>query len=249
MNKKGVEHIEMILSFVIFASALFVAFIFFHPFSSSHVSPTLLEQIYSNVEERLSTDLVIATFIVNASQITTQHRFTVSLYRSFPVPWQVRAVTANGAALNSSLTNRGTGEIEFDWKGSHSPYVTILLSPEITPSVPPFYTKQLGVNDSDPWKNWSVALKFASLTSRKVLSERKINALRTSYSNDAVYTKNSLGIPPEVSYGFQFISASGKVITDVPLQEAGDFRIKSKRIDALYSNGTLEYSELGVGIW
>jgi len=94
MNKRGIEHIEMILSFVIFAGALIIAFAYFKPFSVPHTSESLLDQIYSNVEERVSTDLVFASLVVNASQISTNHRFTLNMSKPFPQPWQVRAITA-----------------------------------------------------------------------------------------------------------------------------------------------------------
>ena len=249
MNKKGVEHIEMILSFVLFVGALAVAFAYFHPFSSSPVSSTLLDQIYSNVEQRASTELVSVTVMINSSQIATEHRFTLNISKEFPEPWQVRAITENGSVLNSSIINRTFGEVEFDWKRSNSPFVNLLFAQEIHATDLPKNAKQLGVNDSQPGVNTTQALNVIALVSRTVLSEKKIRALQLAYQSNAQATKHDLGVPDGVSYGFQFVSPSGTVITDVPLEKATDFRIINKRMDALLANDTLEYSELGVGIW
>ncbi len=249
MNRKGVEHIEMIFSFIIFIGALAVAFTYFHPFSNSKTSNTLLDQIYMGVENRVSTDAIFVSLMINASQISTNNKFTLNISKELPSPWEVHAITNNGSILNSSIIDREIGEVEFDWKRSNSPFVTLIFAKEIVPTDKPLNVKQLGVNDSHPGVNNSQALRVVSVISRPLLSEKKIKELINGYMGSSVFTKQSLGVPPEISYGFQFVSPSGTLITDVPLERASDFRIKSKRIDILLANNTLEYGELGVGIW
>ena len=65
--KRGISHIEVVLSFLIFAVAVGFALFFFSPANSTRLIETTLDYTFREISDRTGTTLEIYSVIVNGS--------------------------------------------------------------------------------------------------------------------------------------------------------------------------------------
>ena len=106
----------------------------------------------------------------------------------------------------------------------------------------------------DAVSNYSGACKdnrysTASITSEKILSEKKVILLRDQYYSDYALTKNVLGIPPANDFSFYLIYDENNQI-EAQSNSTGISKYSYERnVKVAKANGEIKFGVLRVIIW
>ncbi|MEK6843953.1 MAG: hypothetical protein AABX83_00855 [Nanoarchaeota archaeon] len=242
MNKRGISHIEVMLSFLIFAGFVIFALYFFNPFQQSS---RLIDS---------SLDYAIREIINNA----TVNLETFSITMDVSGGGIIRKIKIAGVdnSKNAVVENRHGAIVPSrrDGNSDNTEFDTSL------------------VHDNDPTKGFAIfkfsydfpqgtltggggqleedKYKITSYNNLELLSENKIKELNNSYNIDYQNLKKGFNLPERVDFGFMlefnsndFIEAQKKVPQGVELFS------DLKRVEVLRTNGKVQFANLIVRVW
>lgn len=226
MEKRGVGHIEIILSFVLFFTFVSIAFYFFSPLKASKLADSSLPYAFSDIEMNTSVEIIsYSVKIVNG-----QNKIAVEIADA--PEGNVRVENYDGEVLPS---RRNGNSVYFERDGSD--FVFIKFSEDFLPS---------SFTNSGNNANY----ELASRSSKRVISEKRLLELNKSYYSDYLNTKRRLNIPDSVDFSFSLAFPDGKIIKtekDAPVGQQVFSDIKRKEV--LRENGDSLFSEIQVKIW
>lgn len=102
ITKKGVTHVEMMLSFVIFISFITFMMIIFKPFKIVSINTSTLDVTESKIINYASTNLTVSSLILNSSFTSNPGN---CLYAYFPLPNKVIIKDENANIINASKSS------------------------------------------------------------------------------------------------------------------------------------------------
>ncbi len=258
MKKRGMSHIEIILSFIIFIAAVTGIFYFFNPASDVGLIQSTLLSLSDSVTEQGSTELtryVISFTKANADQESEKNDLAIGVGEDFPggsipenadvlatdlksnkqLKWDIS--TKDGKRDTINIDN--TDELGTPGKQGEKLLLYIYISEGIDGSL----TRQTeGITASN--KGYAILSSFT----RNILSEKKISEI----PEDAELIRKRFNIPATLNFEFE-LKLEGRTIrrtTSLLLPDASDeVFIETKRVEALREDGKIEFADLIVKTW
>lgn len=235
MGKRGSNHVEMILSFVIFVAAIGFAFYFFRPGNSDRLVESSFDYIFREIEQNASSDLLIysvkinnGTFSenpigINLSEENSNYKSKVFKTDGEEMPSE----NYNGIVyINSAI---GWNAVEF---------VSIVLSKDFNTS-----SSEVGILNESHYS-------ISSSLKEKTLSERKLRELGDFYESNYTELKKQFNIPGRVNFGWAFKFANGEETEhNLGVPENLEVFVQTKQLEIMRENGRKEFGELRVEVW
>lgn len=241
MNKRGIGHVEIILSFVMFSIFVVTVLYLFNPLDRSKMSDASLVYVYQQVVNNISTDVDIYTIIVNRTAMEEENY--ISEYLNVKIDGidtsdNVRAENYTGNILKAKRGNGDEIYIEIEQNN----IVILKFSEDFTPAEdfpgdtcncphsPEFYT-------------------IASSRTEKVIFENKIIDLKKSYENNYNLLKNQIGLSPREDFLFNLTLGSVSIGVNANVPQGSEMFSTTVRKEVLKNTGESVFGELIVRTW
>jgi hypothetical protein len=232
MGKKGASHIEMILSLVIFVTAVTFALIFFSPVNNTRFSDTTIVYTFDEIEKFSAVEVKIYNVILDNSggQLTSNDNAEV-IIKGVDSSWGVRVVDSNGVTLTSG-------------RNGDSVYFSKVW-PNTKESVSLMFSEEFVSGALSTGKTGAVLVGTHSV--KKVLSEKKLGELKNEYESDYENLKgqSEFNLPNRIDFGFSLGSISAQ--REIP--EGLEVFSEEKRVEVLGTDGKVRFETLRVEIW
>jgi hypothetical protein len=236
MNKRGISHVEMILSFVLFAGAIAFALYFFTPSDSNRLIDSSLTYSFREIDQNTSIGLSVFSVTINQSLILNN---TISINISGVNESWISKVQMRDGALLSSYRQGDFIHINdpVGWIGTD--FITVSFSGEFIGGSP------LSGDFSDD------SFELGGSTSEKIVSELRFLDLNKSYSQDYIGLKEEFNLPYRVNFGFSLVFNDGKIIETNRLVPDGlEVFSREKRVKVIRDQtGEIEFADLTVLVW
>lgn len=232
MERRGFGHIEMIFSFIIFVSAVFIIFYFFSPAKSPDLKDTLMKQTLKAIESNASVELLKYSVKINSTNLQQGDVVPIEI-DGVNAGSHVRVQNYSGYRLDASRNNN---IINVGWNGQDFFYV--LFSEDFDDSPAP-----TGSANAVPYA-------LGSVNSENIISEKRLITLNNSYYGSYSSLKNDLGIPASVDFSFRFSFFDGSGVFAKKNVPAGQetFSLPEKK-DIIKEDGSIDEGELAVSVW
>lgn len=239
MFKRGIGHVEAILSFLLFIGFISAALFFFIPSGGEQVIDSTLLYAINGVMKNTTVDFESYSVKIERDSIPKDQK-TIAI--DFPTEiatlnqeYKVRAESYEGKSLPATRE----GNIVYVDFGEED-FVILKFSAGLT-------SGQSAT--SKPAEN-SAYYKISSSNKRKVISEQKIFELNQSYYQKYDSLKYNLGIPSQVDFGFSFSLPAFDIVgeKEVPIG-IEVFSSLSRRELLLQDDGALIFGEVSVKVW
>src|SRR3989344_9643961 len=226
MRKRGISHIEIILSFIIFVGAIAFALYFFNPADSDRLIDTSLNYGFREIIEY--TEVEVQTFSVDIDGTGIDDDEIDIGSNIDAVPVNISGVNSNygtrveryeGSVLSAI---RGGDFVHIQRPGSGwqtIDFVSISYSDE--------FSLGSGVTGAHEEKYY----RLASSTSKKVLGERLFLELVQQYVANYTILKEEFNIPPRVNFGFSLEYSNGTIKAERQIPEGLEVFSEKKRVE------------------
>ena len=219
LNKRGISHVEVIMSFVLFFGFVSFAFYFFSPFESGRTLDSSLDYAFDEVLENVSTTLESYSVV-------------------FPTGCSDQTVKIDSAISGNYFggTRDGTKFCGF----GPGDFITILISEDFTYSAG-------SCNDVT-----SPCSSISSSENKKVLSENKIDELKSIYDDDEKYSKikENFNLPGRIDFGFSLVfDDESSIVAEKEIPSNLEVVAKEDRIEIIRQNGNIEFADLIIKVW
>lgn len=246
MNKRGITHIEIILSFLIFVGFVIFALYFFSPLENSRFIESSLSYAIKEIDKRAKVNLRV---------------YSVKLPENIPSEDYASVDTPSIAASDSIRVEDYLGEKVNSGKSVPDKKVYFELIE--------FYQENnakiayIKISDgfifpdslnSQPDPVETRVAEIISSNEIELISEDKMNELKNSYDNNYKDLKTQFNLP-RINFVFSLNGDEGsdleKIIPDNEEKPPEDIDIYSKeeRVEILRSDGRTEFANLIVKIW
>jgi hypothetical protein len=233
MEKRGLSHVEAVLSFIIFISFLIFAFFFFSPFSGNRVLDSSLDYTFREIDA--SAKVRIESYSVKINTLL-QDPLAIPIDTDIENPG-VRVENNVGNKLDSGFDG---SSVHFD--SSIEDFVVIRFSEAFVSG---------NVVDGNPLSEDEYTI--SSSNSEKIFSEEKFLLLSNNYHNGYEDLKEQFNLPGRVDFGFVLDFGGGDLIEAVRfIPEELEVIAKQKRIEIIRTEengGGIEFADLIVRIW
>lgn len=227
MEKRGLTHIEMILSFVIFIGFLVLALYFFNPLKADRLLSSSVYYAEDEIIDRLSINIESYSVVLEESG-----GGALRIPIENPNGWNVRVETNNGTSLASEYDE---DEVIFDNPGGNN-FVKIMFAEDF-----PAGSVSGSVGE--------VEHTIASFDEREVLSEKRALELNESYYSSYVELKQEFNLPGRIDFSFQIIFDGGEISAQREIPDGLDVFARDKRVEIIRQDGSIEFADLNVKVW
>ncbi len=199
MEKRGMGHVEVILAFVLFISAIVFILSFVDFDADTKTEEAALAYVTSRIEEASTTRVIMHTVSIQSmsgdpAQPTPQV-LTLELPEELPAEYglRVEAVTSGAPQkLQAQKHPANPQQIVVDRGTGRATLVRIILSMEIT---------AMAASLTPPVHDPS-AYKFLSRSEKELLAERKLRSLSEAYAANYGTFRESLAIASRINTAF-----------------------------------------------
>jgi len=259
MKKRGLSHIEVILSFIIFIGAVGFALYFFSPTNSSRLVDTSLDYINREISKNITVNLKTYSINVNNTPDANGNSLSNPPY-SNTLPLQIdgicsqnngsRVENISGEVLPSRIGQGGSGcssggdkiyvKNEAGWE--ESDFIYVKVSEDLN-------------NTEDPNSGGNPPLnkrlyKISTVNSEELFSEKRILGLNKTYYENYYELKEQFNLPRRVNFGFSFSFTNGDEIKAERMIPSGlEVFSKVDRVEVLRKNGKVEYADFIMKVW
>lgn len=228
MNKRGISHVEVIFAFVLFITFVAGAIYFINPTRSDQSGEIASRYALDSIITNASSSLIRYSFVVKDNSPNIVKFELSSSYSGL----NAIAKTEAGDLLRSK---RAGNEVYVDLNSNN--FTNIELSDA-------FDSNNSDIKGGQPSK-----YDVASITSEKVISEKKIYDLEESYYSDYSEMKNDLGIPTGNDFSFYLIYDENNKI-EANSNSTGISRYAYERnVKVAKANGQIKFGVLRVLVW
>ena len=230
MGKRGLTHVEMILSFVIFVGFLIFALIFFNPTDVDRLLDSSLFYAVDEITSNVSVE--IESFYVEIGYNGFEDFIAVPFEN--PNNWKVKVEDYDGKELNSNFL---LGHVLFEWEGND--FVQVIFSEDLVNG-----DVQNAFN-LDP-DNYTIA----SSDSRSIISEKRLKGIIENYQADYESLREDFNLPRRVDFAFSLSFAPGdKIFAEKSIPENLEVVAEQDRIEVLREDGGIVFADYIVKIW
>ncbi len=224
MEKRGLSHIETVLSFVLFIGFLVFAFFFFNPFQSNRTLETTLEYAFLEIEDNITATIESYSVVTSGNgvigiDLANEHNASVEDENRN----EIDSFTQDGVAY-------------FDPPGN---FAVIRFNEEFT-------------NDNSATGSILAegAYNISSSDTKQVYSERRFNMLKESYESKYLQLKKDFNLPNRVDFGFEVLFDDATSIkAELEIPSGIEVTSNIERIEILRSDGKIEFADLIVKVW
>ena len=239
MNKRGINHIEVILTFILFVSAIGFALWFFNPIGGSRFVDSSLDYGFREVLQ--NTTIKLESFSVkinNASIPPGESKVAVVVPLDISPNMKTRVRTHDGAVFNSFRDGSNNVQIESNladgWQS----------------------VKLITVDFSDDFKDESFSdvsldpsyYEFFSSESKEVISEKRFIELKKDYDYNYESLREDFNL--NVGFGFSLVFENGSIVAEKQIPSELEVFSDKKRVEVLRNETEeLEFADLVVKVW
>lgn len=230
------EHVEVILAFVLFIGFLMFGIYFFNPLDSDRVLDSSLFYAIDEVVTNASGSLLTYGISLNESISGAAQNVSFPLSRDEISGEGFFVESFDGTQLVSSysggvlLVSRNNSEFFYVRFGDFNP---------LSVSVPNAHALTKGLNYS-----------ISSSDQSSPLSELRLLALNQSYYEDYDSIRTSFNLPRRIDFAVEIIfNSSYEIDMTRPVPAGFDVVAKSERREIVLRNGRVVFADLSVRVW
>jgi hypothetical protein len=231
MGKKGLSHIEFVISFIIFIGFIVFAFIFFNPLESNRTARSTLDYAWIEINQR--TKETVDTYSVSIDSSQVSNKDVGVKISGVPNYYNATVEDADGNLIDSENTG---GIINFNRNDQY--FFRIRFSP-------------LTKNGVSPTGLLIVPRQYfiSSSTSEKLHFEQLFAQMNQSYYSNYNALKQELNLPNRMEFGFivDFSDKQIKAVKEIP--SGLEVISKNDRVEVIREDGRREYAEVTVLVW
>lgn len=230
-NKKGISHIEIILSFVIFVGFSIFLFAIFKPFNISQENDIYLSILERNIENFSDVE-------VNISVLSLNQKPDNCFYLAYNTS---SIIVKNESYSNVKAFSEKTNEIKVYINGSENFYY-IYSSNEFNEN---------GFNGENCNKLENANYSLGLFRRFSMFSYRRLEKLNDSYNKDYENLKKELSIPETRDFSFSIKDSLSNNLINTERKTPSRIKILARDtpIRIAYQDGTLKYAIMNVRTW
>jgi len=232
--KRGISHIEMVLSFIIFVSAVGLALYFFSPANSSRLVESTLTYSFREIGNNISISLDSVSVKIN-NDTNPPNDIAVNI-SGLSKAKNVRVETSGGSILESSK-NGDVVSVTSDLGWASISLINILLSDDFTNGSAPLSE----INES--------FYQISSTTSEDMLSEKRALSLKEEYDLNYVMLKEEFNLPNRIDFDFSLVLQNETINTEREIPDSFEIFSEKRRVKVLRDDGLREFADLVVRVW
>ena len=258
MEKRGISHVEVMLSFLIFMGFVIFALYFFSPFNTNRVVESALDYAFREIKQEASVKIESYSVRMDVSnRDPTNHIMYITINSiNDPNPanlLKVRVHKSDGFVIKAK---RVGNDIYFDAQqismvGGDTAKIFATFS----------FSEDFESYDDGIMPNELVPqlVQIASSNTITVLSEKRIGNLANDYKSDYDNLKKKFNLPNRVNFGFKLDFDNGDVEDVIAGEVSGipkgvEVFSRRERVEVLRkslgnSGGNIEFADLVVRIW
>ncbi|MDP1695847.1 MAG: hypothetical protein Q8L29_02970 [archaeon] len=229
MEKRGIGHIEVILSFILFISATSLALYFFMPAYKTEIISSSLSYTYDSILKSANTELF--TYYVQPENGDCTGKNIISLTIDEISGKGVIVEDKNGGEIGSKITG---GKVCIDT--CQNTIYSVYLSEGFTGS-------PSGCNGAS-----ADGIIVSSLL-EKVISEDNIIKMANDYEETYDLLKEKLEIPTQTDFAFSLIFSTIRIDAEKEIPSGIDIYSQSTRLKVLRKDGKREFADFQVKVW
>lgn len=238
MRKRGLSHLEVIFSVIIFMGAVGTALFFFDPATSYRLGEPSYKYIVKAIEDNLTTNVTIfgvETDSDKVNNITVNMKLKEGNDKKLGV--KIKKNLDDNTLISYKVDNFDQGKISWN---SNDKFVYVLVSDDFELS---------GIN-SLTGSNGKTTI--TSVYTKKVISEKRANGLKANYGTNYFALRKFFGIGENVNFGFEIgFSNTRQDIKTTSRTPSDKVNIISntKRVEILNKDGKFEFASFNVRVW
>ena len=236
MEKRGISHIEFIISFIIFITFVAFAIFLFNPLKETNVTSSALPFTVNEIIKNTSVDLTTYSIKINKNAIPPNQKIIAVDIPNIPAEEQARVESYTGQVLRSKKEGN---IIYLDFENEE--FILVKSSKDFLPYSPAFAEKTF-INE-----NYYV---IASSSREKIVSEKGLIELNDSYYKRYDRLKSNLKVPGQTNFGFSIrFTEQDNIIAQNQIPQGIDVFSYLKRTEILRISGEAKFAKLEVKIW
>lgn len=232
MNKKGLSHIEFVVSFIVFIGFIVFAFAFFNPLSSQRTLKSTMDYAWIEISQHGREEA--ETYSISISNSFVQPLMNIFV-DGVPLEYFAKAEDFYG---NPLPTFRDTNGIVFLDRGINQ-FIRITYSKSIQNGLP--------ISGTTPIGNTQYVISSSEV--KELYSEKLFLDLNQSYYSDYSALKQELNLPNRMDFGFVITFQDSQINAINQIPEGVEVLSKNDRIEIIRSSGKREYAEVRVLVW
>ncbi len=234
MNKRGLSHVEFIVSFILFAGFLTAGFYFFSPVNNSKFIQSSVYYTFNEITKNITIDMETINIVIDPEVDS----------RIVGIP--ASPENAQKVKCKTEGSDGESFECYFD--------LSILHIDRLNPGNS--FVKAKFSEDFDQGQAISGQIlnpenfTISSIEVNEVVSEKRVNDLISRYSSDYDRLKDTLSIPAGISFSFEFDFGNGNLMSaqrDIP--SGLEVFSKEDRFEIIKEDGSTAFGTFRVRIW
>lgn len=244
LKKRGMSHVEIILSFVLFIAAVSAGFYFLNPGNAKRIADSSLEYAFREIIKNSSVEVVNFGIKINNEailedesqnqqmieviSINLSRQFTDAKSRVSVLNGEILASKLEGSILNIKAASGGWSGIEF---------INVVLSEEF-------------IDDEIPSAELIERYyDLASVQNQEVISEAKFSRLVEFYNSDYYEFKKEFNLPDRANIGFSMKIDDREIAARREIPEKTEVFSGSKDFIVLKQNEEQSSGTLIISVW
>lgn len=234
MQKRGISHVEVIISFVLFVTAIGFGLYFFNTGDSTRLVDSVMAYSFREIEQNTTSQVEIFSVKINKNLVSSG-----AIGMNFDgVDGNVRAQNYDGDSLNSFRAGNLVYVASQSW--ANNDFIYVIFSDE-------FENGASLSGESNP-----ALYEIGSSEVKKVISEKKFIELKKAYDLDYTGLKDqdNFNIPKRADFGFSIVFDDGrKISAEKEIPSGFDVFSENKRVEVLREDGSIVFADLVVKVW
>lgn len=240
MKKEGVSHIEMVLAFVLFISALLFIFNYVDITKSTKNHDSTLTYVSGVIKSNISVDLTVYTISFNELLLKDNQIVAIDLGNSSSKQG-IRVENYSGTLLQYQR-NHIVGEEQVIFVDrNNAELIRVSISEDIS--------SQPASLPSTPNLNTSL-YAISSVKTDSMFSEKRIISLKENYNSDYIGLKKRFSISPRTDFSFSTQFGEGDFINverDIP--QKSEVLADHRRYEILRVDGSTAFADFIIKLW
>lgn len=243
MEKRGMSHIEVILAFALFLGAVLFIFYLFNPVHETKVDKIALDELLEGIKSQASTDVTTYWVKINNPSSITDNRIAIDLLFTYDSDLVALVKDIDGNSLKNHINKHSNEGILCIGDGTNNlpPFISIIVGKDFTNS-----DYNSGCSLTIPEES---QYKVSSSYKRTILSERKLEELKTVYGSNYQTLKTNLNILNVNNFDFKVVFSGKTIESTRTIPEGVEINAINKRMEVLRSNGEIEFADILIRMW
>ncbi len=252
MKKRGISHVEIILSFIIFAGAVGFALYFFSPFDSNRLIDSSIDYVFREINRNAGVEVESYFVRIDCSKVIipgsdcTAHLIQIGGFLfAINLPGIGTGRNPDGERSDGTpIDSKRTGDLIYvkPTSGIWTDTEVIIIR----------FSEEFSNDAIADGPHGEVGYEILSSKIGEYLSEKKLEQLKVDYTTDYATFKGASGfnIPNRVDFGFSVIFSDGNsIVAQRNIPDNIETYSITKRVEILRKYGGIEFADLTVTIW